>query len=538
MNRLKRGDVGAAAIIVAAGILVSRFLGIIRDMVFAALLGSSGTTDEYVAAFRIPDYANYLLAGGFLTITFIPIFAKYLADSQTEEGWRAFTAILRWLAIGISAIIVIAWLATPWIIEALYPDFDPSQTESTITLTRIILPAQFAFVVGALFVAVQYAQGVFTIPTLAPVIYNLAIIIGGVAWAAVTGEADPEGFIWGALAGAFIGNFFLQVWGARRVGMHLVRGTSWVHPAVGSYLALAIPLMIGQSIVALDEVFMSVFGNMVEAGAQTDLQYARRTMFVPIGVIAQAAAVAAYPTLARLFAEGDRPAMLRTVNRALSYVLVLSIGAAGLVTALALPLVRVLYERGQFTAEVTESVASALFVYAFAIPVWGALQIITRAFYATKDMWTPVIVGSAITILAIPGYFVAQDALGIEGVALSSVASLTLYTGILATIWYRRSGAGAGGRRVVDTAGRAIPLAVPAALAAGLASWAIWSGITGAQTIAAIAALIVGTAVYAGVALGIGGLLYDWLSRRSTTDADVTSQEAKPDESTAPSPRS
>ncbi|MGI9642891.1 MAG: murein biosynthesis integral membrane protein MurJ [Acidimicrobiia bacterium] len=519
MNRLKRGDVGAAAIIVAAGILVSRFLGIIRDMVFAALLGSSGTTDEYVAAFRIPDYANYLLAGGFLTITFIPIFAKYLADKDEEGGWRAFTAILRWLALGITAVIVLAWMATPWIIEALYPDFNADQLASTITLTRIILPAQFAFVVGALFVAVQYAQGVFTIPTLAPVIYNLAIIIGGVGWTIFAGEADPAGFIWGALIGAFVGNFALQIWGAKRVGMRLVRGTSWTHPAVKAYLLIAIPLMIGQSIVALDEVFMSVFGNMVEAGAQTDLQYARRTMFVPIGVIAQAAAVAAYPTLARLFAEGRRDAMLATVNKALAYVLVLSIGAAGIVVALAYPLVRVLYERGEFTSEVTESVSAALFVYAFAIPVWGALQIITRAFYATKDMWTPVIVGSAITIVAIPGYFVAQEALGIQGVALASVLSLSLYTGVLAAIWYRRPDATEGGRTVVASAGRAIPLAVPASFAAALASWAIWSGITGAPTIAAIVALIVGAAVYAGVALGLGGLLYDWLSKDEPSPA-------------------
>jgi len=513
MNRLKRGDVGAAAIIVAAGILVSRFLGIIRDMVFAALLGSSGTTDEYVAAFRIPDYANYLLAGGFLTITFIPIFAKYLAADDEEGGWRAFTAILRWLAIGITAVIILAWLATPWIVESLYPDFDPDQVASTISLTRVILPAQFAFVVGALFVAVQYAQGVFTIPTLAPVIYNLAIITGGVAWTLATGEADPAGFIWGALIGAFLGNLILQVWGAKRVGMHLIKGTSWTHPAVKAYLLIAIPLMIGQSIVALDEVFMSVFGNMVEAGAQTDLQYARRTMFVPIGVIAQAAAVAAYPTLARLFAEGKRDDMLRMVNKALAYVLVLSIGAAGIVTALAYPLVRVLYERGEFTADVTESVSAALFVYAFAIPVWGALQIITRAFYATRDMWTPVIVGTAITILAIPGYFVAQQTLGVQGVALASVLSLTMYTGILAAIWYRRPDATDGGRSVVTSAGRAIPLAVPASIATGFVSWAIWSGITGAPTIAAIVALVVGAAVYAGVSLGIGGLLYDWLSR-------------------------
>ena len=515
LDRLRRGDVGAAAVFVAAGILVSRLLGIIRDMVFAGMLGSSGVTDVYVAAFRIPDYANYLLAGGFLTITFIPIFARYLADDDEPEGWQAFTAIFRWLVIGITAVIVGAWLATPWVIETLYPDFTDDQTATTIVLTRVILPAQFAFVVGALFAAVQYAKGVFTIPTLAPVIYNIAIITGGVTWALIAGEPDPAGFIWGALIGAFVGNLALQAWGARRVGLAFDWSVSWRHPAVRAYVIIAIPLMIGQSIVALDEVFMSVFGSMVGEGAQTDLQYARRTMFVPIGVIAQAAAVAAYPTLARLFAEGNRPAMLATVDRALRWVIALSIGAAGAVAAMTLPITRVLYERGAFTEQDTDAVAAALFVYAFAIPVWGALQILTRAFYAKRDMWTPVIAGTAITIIAVPGYFIAQEQFGIRGVALASVLSLGVYTAILGVIWYRPSDTREGLRDVASSAGRALPLAIPAAFVASGVAWAIATGIAGAPWIAALVALMTGAAIYAATALGIGSLIYDWLWRRA-----------------------
>lgn len=514
LSRLRRGDVGAAAIIVAAGILLSRLLGILRDIVFAALLGSSAVTDEYVAAFRIPDYANYLLAGGFLTITFIPIFAQYLADNDEAEGWRGFSSILRWLAVGITAVIVLAWILTPTLIERLYPDFTEDQVAGTIHLTRIILPAQFAFVVGAMFAAVQYAKGVFTIPTLAPIVYNLGIISGGVAWAIVTGEAEPAGFIWGALVGAYVGNFALQVWGARRVGMRLHLGAPWRHPAVRAYILIALPLMLGQSIVALDEVFMSVFGSMVGEGAQTELQFARRTMFVPIGVIAQAAAVAAYPTLARLFAEGDRPGLLATVDRALRWVIVLSVVAAGVVAALSLPMIRVLYERGEWTIEASSAAASALFVYAFGIPVWGALQIITRAFYAKREMWTPVIVGTAITILAIPTYFAMETWLGIQGVALASVVSLLAYTLVLAGIWYRPDDTREGLHAVLTSAGRAIPLAVPAAGIAGAVSWAIVTGITGSPWLAALIALVVGGLLYAAVVFGIGSLLYDWLWSR------------------------
>ena len=130
-------------------------------------------------------------------------------------------------------------------------------------------------------------------------------------------------------------------------------------------------------------------------------------------------------------------------------------------------------------------------------------------------MWTPVIVGTAITLVAVPGYFVAQSALGLRGVALASVLSLGAYTAALAGIWYRAGDARAGGRRVLEDAGRAIPLAVPASLAAGGISWAIWSQMTSTPTLAAVVALAVGVAVYAGVALGIGSLLYDWLTTRS-----------------------
>ena len=373
---------GVAAAVVSGGVLLSRLLGQLREMIFAGMLGADAVTDQYVAAFRIPDFLNYLLAGGFLAITFIPIFSRYLANDDEDGGWEALTAIVRPVALGIAILAVVGWALAPAAIELIYPEFTTDQVTATVRLTRIVLPAQVFFVVGALFSAVQYAKGVFTIPTLAPIVYNAGIIIGGVVFALATGEADPEGFIWGALVGAFLGNFALQWWGARRVGMRFSSGTNWRHPALRKYIAIAVPLMVGQSIVVLDETFMSVFGDLAGDGAQTRLQYARRTMFVPVGVIAQAAAVAAYPFLARLFAEGQKRRMADTVDRALRWVLALSIGAAALVAAMSLPIVRLLFERYEFLPADTEDTAGALFFLALAIPVWGGLQVLTRAFYA------------------------------------------------------------------------------------------------------------------------------------------------------------
>lgn len=513
MDRLRTGRIGVAALIVGAGILVSRLLGVLREVIFAAMLGADAVTDQYVAAFRIPDYANYLLAGGFLTITFIPIFSKYLAEEDEEGGWTGFTAIVRWLSVGITVLIAIGWWLTPTVIEWLYPEFTAAQLAATTRMTRIVLPAQFAFVVGAMFVAVQYAKGYFTIPTLAPVIYNVGIIAGGVTYAWATGSADPEGFIWGALIGAFVGNFALQWWGARRMGMRLTWSAGWMHPAVRQYVIIAIPLMIGQSIVALDETFMSIFGDLVGDGAQTNLQYARRTMLVPVGLIAQAAAVAAYPFLARLFAEGKIDALNRTVDRAMRWVLAISIAAAGLVAAMTVPIIRSLFERFAFEEPDSAAAAAALFFYAFAIPVWGALQIVTRAFYAKRQMWTPVVVGTVVTIVAIPTYAVMADRFGIEGVALASTLLLGLYTLVLMVIWYR----GAQGRArmwdVLDGAGRAVPLSVVGGTVGFVVSWAVVEYIPGQTTLVNVLAVAAGTLAFSAASLAIGTYLFDLLSR-------------------------
>ncbi len=499
---------GIAAIVVSAGVLLSRVLGQIREMIFAAMLGADGGTDVYVAAFTIPDFLNYLLAGGFLSITFIPIFARYMADDDEQGGWGALTAIIRPLAIGITVLVVIGWFAAPSVVSALF-DFDAEQIADTVRLTRIVLPAQIFFVLGALYSAVQYAKGQFVIPTLAPIIYNLGIIIGGVAFAVVTGTPDPEGFIWGALAGAFVGNFAVQFWGAKRAGMQWIPGTGWRHPALPEYLRIALPLMIGQSIVVLDETFMRVFGSRVGDATATHLQYARRTMLVPVGALAQAAGVAAYPFLARLFAEGRHREMADTVDRALRYVTVVSIAATGLFVALTQPIIRTLFERNEFEPSDTAATAGALFFYAFAIPVWGGLQVVTRAFYARREMWTPVFIGTGATVAAIPLYLLLQPEFGINGVALASTLSLAVYMTALLVVWYRSVGRTGRLRNVAEAPMRSIPVVVVAAGGAFGASWVVQSAL-GAGWVAGVVAGVAGSVVFVGVALVAGTVLYGW----------------------------
>jgi len=482
---------GIAALIVAGGTLLSRVLGLLRQVVFAWLLGAGAAGDEYFVAFVIPDFLNYLLAGAYMAITLIPILTRRFAAGDEEDAWRAFWAIARVLLVGSVILLAVALPFISPVLRTVEPGFTDSQIAEATRLTRIVLPAQVFFILGQLFTAVQFARERFVIATLGPIIYNLGIILGGIAGALGREQPTAEGFAWGVLAGSFVGIFLLQWWGARRCGLKWLPGPMFRHPALKRYFALAVPLMLGQSLVVLDEQLGRTFGSFAADGGVSWLTFGRQTMLVPVGVIAQAAGVAAYPFLARLVAEGRHAEMARAVSRALRYIVVASLAAAAGLMALSVPTVRLLYERGSFDAADTLATAGTVVFFALGVPMWGIQQILARGFYAREEMWTPVIVGTLATAAAVPIYWALHEAMGVEGLALASSIAITLYTAALAVIWYRRTGWDHA-RPVAVTSLRNLPLAA----AAGLAAWAAADWVMGRfpvqGEISSLAALAVG----------------------------------------------
>jgi putative peptidoglycan lipid II flippase len=458
---------GIAAAIVAGGVLLSRILGLVRQVVFAGLVGAGAEGDAYFVAFLIPDLINYLLAGAYMAITLIPILTRRFAAGDDEDAWRAFWAVTRPLAIGITALVAVAMPFVPAILRAVEPGFSEAQVAEATRLTRIVLPAQIFFILGQLFTAVQFAREKFIVPTLGPIVYNLGIIAGGLLGAVGRENPTADGFAWGALAGAFVGIFALQWWGARREGLRLPTGPIRRHPSVRRYFALAIPLMLGQSLVVLDEQLGRAFGSLHGDGGISWLSFGRQTMLVPVGVIAQAAGVATYPFLARLAAEGKHREMARAVGTAIRYVIVFSLAAAAALIALSIPVVRVLFERGSFGASDTVATAATAVLFAIGIPMWGIQQILARGFYAREQMWTPVIIGTTATAIAIPIYWWLNRALGLEGLALASTVGITVYTVILGAEWYRRTGTGELARVL-----RTLAANLPIAAGGGALAWA------------------------------------------------------------------
>lgn len=426
---------GTAAAVIAASVLLSRILGLVRDALIAGLIGVNPESDLYFDAFLIPDLLNYLLAGAYLTITLVPILSRHLEAGDDRAASRAFSSVFRFMAVAIVTLTAVMWVLAGPLVELLFPKV--AETERLIAMTRLVLPAQVFLVLGALLMAVQYTHKRFVIPATAPLIYNMGIIVGGALGAAL-GEASPESFLIGAVSGAAVGNFGLQWFGARRTGTWFVK-VSRGQSAVGEYLVLAIPLMIGQSVAVLDEQFVRLFGQLNE-GATAALSFARRIAMVPIGVIAQAAGVAAFPFLASLYARGADDELVATTGRAARKTIFVAAAAAAGVVVLARPLVRLIFQYGEFGTEDTDLVTSLLVLLALSIPAWGMHQLLARHFYAKRKMWTPVVVGTVFSVVAIPTWIGLYELMGVEGFALASTLVMLGYALGLLVAWGYDSG--------------------------------------------------------------------------------------------------
>jgi putative peptidoglycan lipid II flippase len=424
-----------AAAVIAASVLLSRILGLGRDALIAGLIGVNVESDLYFEAFLIPDLLNYFLAGAYLTITLVPILSRHLEAGDSEGASRAFSSVFRFVTIAIVTLTALMWALAGPLVELMFPRVD--EVDRLVSMTRLVLPAQVFLVLGALLMAVQYTHKRFVIPAAAPLVYNVGIIAGGlIGWA--LGDPTPEAFLVGAVVGAAVGNFGLQWFGARRTG-------TWFTPVVKGessareYLVLAIPLMIGQSVAVLDEQFVRLFGQLND-GATAALSFARRLNMVPIGVIAQAAGVAAFPFLAGLYARGSNDELVETTGRAARKTLFVAAAATAGVVVLARPLVRLVFQYGEFGTDDAELVTSLLVLFAFSIPAWGLHQLLARHFYAKRKMWTPVLVGTVFSVVAVPTWLGLYDLMGVEGFALASTLVMIGYALGLLVAWGYDSG--------------------------------------------------------------------------------------------------
>jgi len=471
----------AAALLLAVSVMLSRVLGFVREAALADRVGAGPEMDAYRAAFQIPDLLNYFLAGGALSIAFIPMYTRVRGRDGEVAAQRLFAVVLG----TVGGIAVLATLVLWWWSDALialqFPRFDAGTQALAAHLTRIVLPAQICFVAGGIVRAVLMARDRFAAQALAPVLYNFGIIGAGLAFSQHLGV---EGFAWGALGGAIVGALLVPLadahWGAR---CKLAIRVAPLDPDLWRYLFVAAPLMLGLSLLTVDEWYERWFGALLEPGTVARLGYARQLMLAPVAVAGQAIATAALPTLSRLWSEKSIAELDATVlNTLRAGVGLAALGGAALF-ALAEPLVAFVYEHGRFTPADTEIVVALLRILSFAVPGWILQQISTRAFFARGDMWRPMLLATAVALLAIPLYLALGSRFGAGGVAAAGVIAIS--GNALLTLGYARRLHGAPGLvPLANTACRALLIAALAALAAALA---VQTGMAGARALPQLA---------------------------------------------------
>jgi putative peptidoglycan lipid II flippase len=429
--------VGAASLIMMASVLLSRVIGLVREMTIAWAAGAGGSVDAYQVAFVIPEILNHVVASGFLSITFIPIFTRYLAENRESEGWEVFSLIMTGFGGLLILLIILSSVFAPGLVDLIAPGLtDPHLKADAVRMTRIILPAQFFFFAGGLLMAVQYARERFAIPALAPLIYNIGIIAGGLF---LSRHIGMEGFSWGVLAGAFAGLFVLQLWGALKVGMKFSLRVNLGHPDLKKYVLLSLPLMIGLTMNFSTEFFFKFFGSYLTEGSIAALNYGMRVMWMLVGFFGQAVGVAAFPFMARLAAEGKTDEMNRVLNMALRYLSVV-IPFSVLFVILRHEIVLILFQRGRFDAQATALTAHILGYLLAGTVAFAAQTVVVRGYYAMQNTLFPAIYGTLAVALSIPFYAYGMKIMGPAGVALAVSVSAMFQVILLYLLWNRRSG--------------------------------------------------------------------------------------------------
>ncbi len=452
---------GAAAVIMAFSVLVSRFMGLLRDKIISWQFGAGGDADIYFAAFVVPDFLNYLLAGGYVSITLIPLLSRRFEENE-QDAWKLFGAVFCWATLAIGTLSTAAWIAAPELAPLVAPGFNDEQCARLGYFLRIVLPAQIFFLPGACLSALLYIRRQFAVPALMPLIYNGGILLLGVGMPFLGLARGMEGFCWGVLAGAAVGAFLMPLLAVRRGEFHFI--PSLRHPLLGRFLLLALPLMLGQSVVVLDEQFVRIFGSMAGDGAVSLLNYARRIMMVPVGVVAQAAGVASFPFLAALAARGDMDEFCHTLNKTMKNSMIVAVPLMLWMMAASGPVLGFIFEGGSFSARHTQEAAPLLQIMLAAVPFWLLQQVAGRAFYALQDTVTPAVVGTVATLFAVPGYLVLVPVMGAKGVALVTTVCVALYAFSLLAIAGRRW-AGRAFEGIAAAAWRSVLLSVPGCLA-------------------------------------------------------------------------
>lgn len=412
----------SATLLLMGTVMLSRVIGYVREAYIAFAFGAGPQTDAYVAAFTLPDWLNYVVAGGAASITFISIYTRFLAEKREADAEKTFSIVVTVM----TAVMIVGTILTEiytrqfvsWMFGATsaHAGFSAEKIELCVHLTRVLLPAQIFFYVGGVVSAVLLSHRLFLFPALGPLLYNIFIIAGGVIGGHRMGIAA---LAYGALVGSLVGPFLASVIGAAKIGTGYKPSFDIRNPAFREWVKLSVPLMLGVSLVTADDWILRHYAAS-GVGDIARLNYAKRLFAVPIAVLGQATGQASLPFFARLFNEKRLKEFEATVNDSVYRVSAASFLTTAWMMAAALPVIDLVYRRGRFLFSDTQTTAIYFFWFALSLALWAAQGLYARAFYAAGDTLTPMVAVTVITASSLPLYSLLFHAYGVVGLAWAS----------------------------------------------------------------------------------------------------------------------
>jgi putative peptidoglycan lipid II flippase len=385
--------VAKAAILLMVTVIISRILGYGREVVMYTIFGQNYLTDAYRAAFSIPDFLYMLLVGGALSSAFIPIFSSCIATDRTDEGWKSASIVFNYTVIFLLILTVFAYLYTRPLIVLLVPGLPDQYIGLAVTLTHIMFLQTFFMALNGFAMGILNSYNHFAAPAIGTLVYNLLIILVGLA---LVKQIGITAFSYGVVIGAAL-NFLVQIPALRRVGLKYTFSFDYRDPGFRQIMVLMIPVLAGLGVVQINLFVTQNLSSGLGSGTVSALNLAQRIMNLPIGIFAVSIATAIFPTLTTLTARGELDLFKRTSSLGLRAIFLVTIPASLGLMAIGEPLIKLLFQQGEFTAAMAAATNQALFFYCIGLFAYSSIQVLNRSFYALKDTLTPVI-AATITI--------------------------------------------------------------------------------------------------------------------------------------------
>jgi putative peptidoglycan lipid II flippase len=425
--------------ILMAAFFLNKILAIGRQIVIAQAFGTGSDYDAFVAAFRLPDILFMIISGGALGTAFIPILSERLTHRPLDdpEGWKLSSGVLNTLllvALGASLIgVVFALPLVQWFVA---PGFSLDNQILTANLMRLTLISTIIFSISSLAGAVLHTRQHFFLPAIAPLIYNGGIMIGAIFLAEAYGV---YGLIWGAILGS-VGHLLVQIPGLMRHGLKYYPIFDWGDSDLWHILKLMGPRVLNIIVIQINFVVMFNLASYLGTGTVSALDYGWDLMQMPQTIIGSAIGIVLFPTLSELAARGDIAGLRQTLAQTLRIILALAIPAMVGLIVLGRPIIRVMFERGEFGPESTAAVYQSLQFWALALIAHCALEVVNRVFYAQKDTITPLLSSLVSMVINLLLALALYRSLLAGGLALSNGVAVTVEVLIMLVIAHRRLG--------------------------------------------------------------------------------------------------